>query len=190
LEFTWDGRTVAGEVDAGRASCILTRGCARTNLHERMARGGHGLPKVSPRPAMPDPLRPAGGPPLRLKRPYGLRPSSTPACQARPVYALPGGPPLKRPYSHFKGGPPGRAGGLCPSPTPLDTPRHTPLQTCQVFLRSRSTTALLLVASARVQGETTSGFQRSGIPCKIRLRFRHAILFLVNLMIRGDNVKN
>jgi hypothetical protein len=35
----------------------------------RMARGIHGLPKVSTRPTMPNPLRPAGGPPP--KRPYG-----------------------------------------------------------------------------------------------------------------------
>jgi hypothetical protein len=34
-----------------------------------MARGGHGLPKVSPGPAMPTLLRPADGPPL--KWPYG-----------------------------------------------------------------------------------------------------------------------
>ena len=42
-------------------------------LHRRMAMGGHGLPKVSPGPAMPDPA---------------------------------GGLPLKRPNSHFRGGPP------------------------------------------------------------------------------------
>jgi hypothetical protein len=49
---------------------------AQQNQYGRMARGGHGIPKVSPGPAMPIPSLPFGG----------------------------GGTPLKRPYSHFRGG--------------------------------------------------------------------------------------
>jgi hypothetical protein len=41
----------------------------------------------------------------------------------RPV----GGPPLKQPYGHFRDGPPTGRVGLQPSPTPLDTPRRTPM---------------------------------------------------------------
>jgi hypothetical protein len=48
--------------------------------HGRMARGGHGLPKVSPWPAMPYPSRPAGGPPL--KRFYGCFRGRPPTKQA------------------------------------------------------------------------------------------------------------
>jgi hypothetical protein len=43
--------------------------------HGRMARGGHGLPKVSPGPAQPDPYMPCGWPAYRAG---GLRLSSTP----------------------------------------------------------------------------------------------------------------
>jgi hypothetical protein len=32
----------------------------QVTVHERMARGGHGLPKVSHRPAMPNPSRSCG----------------------------------------------------------------------------------------------------------------------------------
>jgi hypothetical protein len=42
---------------------------AAARVHGRMARGGHGLPKVSLEPAMPYPSAPVGGPPLKL--PYG-----------------------------------------------------------------------------------------------------------------------
>jgi hypothetical protein len=50
--------------------------------HGRMARGGHGLPKVSLRPAMPCPtlLRPAGGP--SLKWPHDRLRDGSPAGQA------------------------------------------------------------------------------------------------------------
>jgi hypothetical protein len=46
--------------------------CGWRNIskHGRMTMGGHGLPKVSPGPAMPCPCTPVGGP--SLKRPYGL----------------------------------------------------------------------------------------------------------------------
>jgi hypothetical protein len=36
-------------------------------------------------------------------------------------------PPLKRPYGHFRGSLPAEASGLRPTPTPLDTPRRTPM---------------------------------------------------------------
>ena len=62
-----------------------------------MARGGHGLPKVSPGPAMPDP--------------------STPCGRATPETAL-------RP---FQGRVAHRAGGLRPSFTLLETPRRMPM---------------------------------------------------------------
>jgi hypothetical protein len=65
--------------------------------HGRMARGGHGLPKVSSGPTMPDP--------------------STPCGQAIPELNL-------RP---FQGWPARSAIGQCPSSTPLDTPRRTPM---------------------------------------------------------------
>jgi hypothetical protein len=67
-----------------------------TKRHGRMARGGYGLPKVSPEPAMPNP--------------------STPCRQATPETAL----------QPFQGRYACRAGGLRPSSTPLDTPRRTP----------------------------------------------------------------
>jgi hypothetical protein len=64
--------------------------------HERMARGGHELPKVSPEPAMP----------------Y----SSIPYGRATPETAL-------RP---FQGWAARRTGGLRTSFIPLNTPRHLP----------------------------------------------------------------
>jgi hypothetical protein len=60
-----------------------------------MARGGHGLPKVSCGPAMPKPYTPCG--------------------RATPQTAL----------WPFGGWPTRRAGGLRPSSSPLDTPSHT-----------------------------------------------------------------
>jgi hypothetical protein len=42
---------------------------ARTNAHRRMAKGGHGLPNVSPGPAMPYLSMPCGQ--ATLKQPYG-----------------------------------------------------------------------------------------------------------------------
>jgi hypothetical protein len=62
-----------------------------------MAMGIHGLPKVSPGPAMPDP--------------------STPCGRATPETAL----------HQFLVWPDRKAGGLRPSSTPLDTPRRTGL---------------------------------------------------------------
>jgi hypothetical protein len=76
------------------SSPATSRGLA--DNHGRMVRGGHGLSKVSPGPAIPNP--------------------STPCGQATPETAL-------RP---FRGWPARRAGGLRPSSTPLITPRHTP----------------------------------------------------------------
>jgi hypothetical protein len=64
----------------------------------RMATGGHGLPKVSIRPTMPDP--------------------STPCGRASPETAL-------RP---FQGWPASRAGVTWPSSTHLDTPCCTPME--------------------------------------------------------------
>jgi hypothetical protein len=52
-----------------------------THAHRRMARGGHGLPKVLLRPALPHPSMRWGGPPLQgwlICRVGGLRPSSSP----------------------------------------------------------------------------------------------------------------
>jgi hypothetical protein len=63
--------------------------------HGLMERGGHGLPKVSPRTAMPF--------------------SSTPCGRATPETAL----------EPFQGWPACRASGLRSSSTPLDTSRHT-----------------------------------------------------------------
>jgi hypothetical protein len=65
--------------------------------HRRMARSGHGLPKVSPGSAMPDPSTP--------------RERTTPATAMQP----------------FQGWPAHRAGSLRPSSTSLDTPRRTPM---------------------------------------------------------------
>jgi hypothetical protein len=45
------------------------------NIHRRMARGGHGLPKVSPESAMPYPSTPCRQATCKVG---GLRPSSTP----------------------------------------------------------------------------------------------------------------
>jgi hypothetical protein len=66
--------------------------------HRRMERGGHGLPKVSLGPAMPDP--------------------SMPCWRATPETAL-------RP---FQGWPARRTGGLRLSSTPMDTLCRTPMQ--------------------------------------------------------------
>jgi hypothetical protein len=63
----------------------------------RVVRGGHGLPKVLPEPAMPYP--------------------STP-CQWTTTETV---------LWLFQGWPTRRAGGLWPSSTPLDTPHHTPI---------------------------------------------------------------
>jgi hypothetical protein len=70
----------------------------RTNIHGRMARGGHELPKVSLGPTMPDP--------------------STPCGQAICFTSFP------RP---FQGWPTCRTGGLRLSSTLLGTPRRTPM---------------------------------------------------------------
>jgi hypothetical protein len=64
-----------------------------TAPHRRMTRGGHGLPKVSPGPTMPEPSTPCG--------------RATPETALWPV----------------QGWPAHRAGGLQPSSTLLDTPR-------------------------------------------------------------------
>jgi hypothetical protein len=45
------------ELDYSRSSPPLD---GHDFTHERMARGGHGLPKVSPGPAMPNPSKPCG----------------------------------------------------------------------------------------------------------------------------------
>jgi hypothetical protein len=65
--------------------------------HGRMAKGGHGLPKVSPWPA----------------KPY----RSTPCGRAT----------YKTTLQPFQRWPARRAGGLRSSSTPLDTPRRTPM---------------------------------------------------------------
>jgi hypothetical protein len=83
---------------------IIQRTLARTILqkqnqsssHGRMARGGHGLPKVSLGPVMPDPSTPCG------------RPTPETALQ------------------QFLGWPTRKAGGLQPSSTPSDTSCRTP----------------------------------------------------------------
>jgi hypothetical protein len=48
--------------------------------HVRMARGGDGLPKVSPRPAMPNPSTPCGR--AAYERPYGRFNGGPPARRA------------------------------------------------------------------------------------------------------------
>jgi hypothetical protein len=65
---------------------------------DRMARGGHGLPKASPGPAMPNPFMPCE--------------------QTTPEMAL----------RVFMGWPVRRAGGLQPSSTRFDTPRRSPMR--------------------------------------------------------------
>jgi hypothetical protein len=65
--------------------------------HGRMGRGGHGLTKASPGPALPN--------------------ASTPCGRAIPKTAL----------QPFLGWPARRAGGLRSSSTLLDTPRRTPM---------------------------------------------------------------
>jgi hypothetical protein len=65
--------------------------------HRHIAWGGHGLPKVSPGPAIPDPFAPCG--------------------RATPKTAL----------RLFRGCPTYRVGVLQPSFTLLDIPRHTPM---------------------------------------------------------------
>jgi hypothetical protein len=77
--------------------------------HVRMARGGHALPKVSPRPAMPNPSTPCGW--------------ATPETTFQP----------------FQGWPASRAGNLRPSSTLLDTPRRTPIiesSICRIISKS------------------------------------------------------
>jgi hypothetical protein len=69
----------------------------RNKSNGRMARGGHGVSKISLGPAMLYPFMPCGR------------------------------PPLKWTYGHFRSGCPCRAGGLRPSSTLLDTPYCTPL---------------------------------------------------------------
>jgi hypothetical protein len=69
----------------------------QSQKHSRMARGGHGLPKVSPGPAMPNP--------------------STPCERETPETAL----------RLFQGCPTHRVCGLRPSSTFLDAPRRTPM---------------------------------------------------------------
>jgi hypothetical protein len=68
-----------------------------TEKHWRMARGGHGLPKVSPGPAMLDPITSCG-------------------------WAIP-----KMVLRLFQGWHARKAGGLQPSSFLLDTPRRTPM---------------------------------------------------------------
>jgi hypothetical protein len=72
--------------------------------HERMARGGHGLPKVLPGTALPD--------------------TSTPCGQATPETTL----------RLFLGWLTRKAGSLRPSSTPLDTPRRTPMEMIGIFM--------------------------------------------------------
>jgi hypothetical protein len=67
------------------------------DFHGRMARGGHELHKVSPRPAVPD-----------SSMPYWW---ATSAMDLQP----------------FQGWPTRRAGGLRPATTPMVTPNHTPM---------------------------------------------------------------
>jgi hypothetical protein len=55
--------------------------------HGRMAKGGHGLPKALPGPAMPNPLHPAGRPPM--KQPQGSFRGSPLAGQAAYGHLLP-----------------------------------------------------------------------------------------------------
>jgi hypothetical protein len=75
----------------------------REKRHSRRARGGYGLPKVSPRPAVPYPFMP-----------YGW---------ASPETAL-------RPFEQW---PVRRVGVLRPSSTPLDTLRHTPMESVMAY---------------------------------------------------------
>jgi hypothetical protein len=70
----------------------------RQEEHGCMARGGHGLPKVSPRPSMPYPYTPCG------------RATPETALRSFPVW------------------PAHRAGSRRPSSTSLDTPGHTPMK--------------------------------------------------------------
>jgi hypothetical protein len=76
----------------------LSKYFASPSRHGRMARGGHGLPKVSPVPAMPYPSLPCGW--------------ATTETALQPFLAWP---------TH-------RAGGLRSSSTPLDNPRRTPMR--------------------------------------------------------------
>jgi hypothetical protein len=92
LLFGWKGiRVTFSPEDACALPCAVCAGEKRRELsvlryscyHRRMARGGHGLARVSPRPAMPYPSTPVGGIPLwpfqgwPAFRVGGLRPSST-----------------------------------------------------------------------------------------------------------------
>jgi hypothetical protein len=59
----------------------------------------------------------------------------SPPCPT--LLSLAGGPPMKQPYSHFRGGPPTgvvHPQGGQPSSTPLDTPRHTPMLWYAIFI--------------------------------------------------------
>jgi hypothetical protein len=78
-----------------------------------MARGGHGIPKVSPGPAMPDPSTPCGRATAEMALcPYALMPLCPYALMPLCPYAL---MPL------FRGGPPaGQA--ACSRLLPLWTP--------------------------------------------------------------------
>jgi hypothetical protein len=90
----------------------------------RMARGGHGLPKVSPRSAMPNPSKPCG-------------------------HA--GRPPMKRSYSCLRGGPPsGR--GACGCLLPLWKP-HAVLFSCFVELKISSSITIELHRKLKIRIE-------------------------------------
>jgi hypothetical protein len=63
-------QNVREDSSSTRTSKLATRQTmCGADRHGHMARGGHGLYKVSPGPAMPDPSKPAGNP--LLKQPYG-----------------------------------------------------------------------------------------------------------------------
>jgi hypothetical protein len=52
------GHGIAGKNFGGKVDSGIERIFRRAKDHGRMARGGHGFPKVSLGPAMPDPFRP------------------------------------------------------------------------------------------------------------------------------------
>jgi hypothetical protein len=81
-------------------------GSDAASSHGLMGRGDHGLPKVSPGPTMPYPSMPCG------------RASPETAISALRLFQL---------------WPACRAGGLRPSPTPLDTPRRAPMATSSAW---------------------------------------------------------
>jgi hypothetical protein len=129
------------------------------HLHGRMARGAHGLPKVSLWPAQPDPYsrlvvaRPQGVRPVAVFFPLGYPTPYGPASGGRAVCGR-----LPPPWTpHAVRACVRRAGGMRPSSTPLDTPHRTPMFVVTWCIRVRNLFSLSSVHVLRSTLLSTSG---------------------------------